>query len=76
MLSWVGMFLFLTHTARRKKKLSHFLELLKQGYYGYDPFVFRGILTGLLYSILDGYITGCIIEFFVIRKKVKNKQAE
>ena len=70
--AWTAGFVLLTARAVKAGRNSKATSLLMQAYYGYDPFVKRGILTGLIYAVLDGYIAGMIAERVVRRHAEKN----
>ena len=69
MLGWLAIFLASAIGARKRGNLCPLGKLLKKAYYGYDPFVPQGLLTGTLYAVVDGYLTGWICEHFISRKK-------
>lgn len=66
---WFFLFVGVTFLARKYKREFFIIKVLKECYYGYDPFVIRGILTGMIYSLLDGFFSGILLEWFLKRRK-------
>ncbi|MDD2717638.1 MAG: hypothetical protein PHW04_17250 [Candidatus Wallbacteria bacterium] len=69
MLSWLTIFLASAFGARKRGNLCFLGKMMKKAYYGYDPFIVQGLITGTLYAAVDGYLTGMICEYFMNRKK-------
>ena len=68
---WPILFLFLTFNYRKNRHNERLIKFFKEVYFGFDPFKYRGILTGIIYSVVDGYFTGMIIEYFINKRHKK-----